>query len=225
MKKSTKKNNKDTEKLEVQFFDLSLTEYLEKVIIVEDKNREVIETGNTGNKGDITPKVEINKNKIKQTIVKFVYKIKIINEGDIEGSAKKIIDYIPEGLEFKVEDNPNWIDEGNGTISTNLLENLLIQPGESKEIDVILTWKNQKDNLGTKINMVEIAEDYNAYEVPDKDSVPNNKNKKEDDIGRAEVIVSIIGMGINPLYINLVLILSIIILIGTILIKVFILHD
>ena len=73
--------------------------------------------------------------------------------------------------------------------------------------------------------MVEIAEDYNAYEVPDKDSIPNNKDKKEDDIGRAEVIVSIIGMGINPLYINLVLILSIIILIGTILIKVFILHD
>ena len=220
-----KKNNKDTEKLEVQFFDLSLTEYLEKIIIVEDEKREVIETGNTGSNGDIIAKVEINKNKIKQTIVKFIYKIKITNEGDIEGSAKKITDYVPEGLEFKVEDNPNWTDEGNGTISTNLLENLLIQPGESREIDVILTWKNQKNNLGTKINMVEIAEDYNAYEVPDKDSIPNNKDKKEDDIGRAEVIVAIIGMGINPLYINLVLILSTIVLVGIILIKVFILRD
>jgi len=56
--------------------------------------------------------------------------IRVINEGDIAGYAKEVKDYVPEGLKFVAEDNPGWTDLGNNVISTNLLENTLLQPGE-----------------------------------------------------------------------------------------------
>ena len=51
--------------------------------------------------------------------VKFEYQIRITNEGMIEGYAKEIKDYIPEGLMFNKEDNPLWKDESDGIITTD----------------------------------------------------------------------------------------------------------
>ena len=218
--KDPKEDDEDIENVKVEYFDLALLKYVTKAIVTEDGKEVITETGNIGDENDIVPKVEINKKKIDKTVVKFAYTIKITNEGNIAGYAKEITDYIPEGLEFKAEDNPNWIDEGNRIISTRLLENVLLQPGQSAEVEVILTWINGENNLGSKINIAEISEDDNEEDVPDKDSTPDNKEEGEDDIDEAEVILSIkTGGGINQTYTNITLTLLLISIVGIILIK------
>ena len=182
----------DWEVVLVQVFDLSLLKWVSAVYVTEDGVTTTTQTGNTGNdQTDIIPKVEINKKKLQDTVVRFGYTIQITNEGDIAGYAKEITDYVPEGLKFYAEDNTGWTDEGNNVISTKLLENVLLQPGESAQVTVILRWINGEDNLNMKTNIAEISEDENEYGVPDKDSTPDNKKDGEDDIDDASVLLAI----------------------------------
>ena len=136
-------------------------------------------------------KVELHRKKLDEVTVKFVYGITIINEGDIAGYATEITDYVPEGLTFIAEDNPEWTDEGNNVISTKQLEGTLLQPGERATVEVTLTWINGEDNLALKTNTAEISQDDNEYDVPDRDLTPDNKQEGEDDIDIAQVILSI----------------------------------
>lgn len=189
-----KKNEDDDdyEVINVKTFDLSLLKYVTTVYVTEDGKTTTTQTGNTGDDStDKIPKVEINKKKLDSTVVKFGYTIKITNEGDIAGYAKEITDYVPEGLKFYGEDNQGWTDEGNNVISTKLLENTLLQPGESAEVTVILRWMNATNNLGLKTNTAEISEDHNDWDIPDRDSTPDNQKPGEDDIDDASVILSI----------------------------------
>ena len=181
----------DFEEVYIPIFDLSLLKYVSQVIVTEDGNTTITETGNTGADTDIVPKVEINRKKINSTVVKFVYTIKITNEGDIAGYDKEITDYIPEGLEFLEEDNPGWTVKGDGIIATRALENTLLEPGQSAPVTVTLTWINGANNLGLKTNTAEISEDYNEKGIPDKDSTPDNRLVGEDDIDTADVLLSI----------------------------------
>ena len=176
----------------VKTFDLSLIKYVSKVIVTEDGVTKETETGNTGNNStDMIPKVEIHRKKLDSTSVKFAYTIRITNEGDVEGFAKEITDYVPEGLEFREEDNTGWTNKGNRVIATRALEDTLIEPGESKDVTVIFRWIQGKDNLGLKTNIAEISEDYNKEGIQDRDSTPGNKKFGEDDIDTAEVLLAI----------------------------------
>ena len=176
----------------VKTFDLSLIKYVSKVIVTEDGVTKETETGNTGNNStDMIPKVEIHRKKLDSTSVKFAYTIRITNEGDVEGFAKEITDYVPEGLEFSEEDNTGWTNKGNRVIATRALEDTLIEPGESKDVTVIFRWIQGKDNLGLKTNIAEISEDYNKEGIQDRDSTPGNKKFGEDDIDTAEVLLAI----------------------------------
>ena len=182
----------DYEVILIKTFDLSLLKYVSTVYVTEDGVTTTTETGNTGDdKTDIIPKEEIHRKKVDSTIVKFGYTIKITNEGDIAGYAKEITDYVPEGLKFYEEDNKGWVDEGNNVISTTLLENTLLQPGESAQVTVIFRWINSGDNLGLKTNIAEISKDYNEEEIPDRDSTPDNQKEGEDDIDDASVLLAI----------------------------------
>lgn len=182
----------DFEIVVVEEFDLSLIKYVCTVIVTEDGKTTTTETHNTGNNDtDIVPKVEIHRKKINSTIVKFVYTIRITNEGDIEGYAKEITDYVPEGLAFYAEDNQNWTVKSDGVIATRQLENTLLKPGESADVQVTFRWINGANNLGLKRNTAEISEDYNKKRIPDRDSTPNNKKPGEDDIDIADVLLSI----------------------------------
>ena len=166
-------------------------------------------------------KVELHKKKVNDVTVKFGYGITITNEGDIPGYATEITDYVPEGLRFETEDNPLWTDEGNNVISTKQLENTLLQPGESATVEVILTWINGADNLALKTNTAEISDDYNEYDVPDRDSTPDNKIDGEDDIDIAKVILAI-TTGIAKTYFTLTFGLLAIVVVGVVLIKKFV---
>ena len=215
-------DDQDIENVKVEYFDLSLLKFVSKVIVIEDGKEKITETGYNGHENpEPVVKVEIHKKNLKNVVVKFGYGITITNEGDIPGYATEITDYVPQGLRFEATDNPEWKDEGNGVISTKQLENTLLQPGQSETIEVIFTWINDPENLALKTNTAEISEDKNEYDVPDRDSTPDNKQDGEDDIDIAKVILAI-KTGAAQTYFTLTLGLLSVVLIGVFLIKKFV---
>ena len=216
-------DDQDKEYIKLTEFDLALRKWVTQAIVIENGKETVTQTGH---KAEDNPeqvvKVELNRKKLNSVTVKFRYSIRVTNEGDIAGYAKQIKDYIPEGLKFDAKDNPDWKDEGNNIITTRKLENTLLQPGQSAEVEVLLTWKNDKNNLGLKVNTAEISEDYNEKHVHDKDSTPNNKVPGEDDIDNAPVLLSI-STGAAKLYIALSCTVLITLAGGIVLIKKFVL--
>ncbi len=217
-------DDQDIEKVKVKYFDLSLRKWVTEAIVIDEGKETVTQTGH---KAEDDPeelvKVEIKESRLNKVVVKFRYKIRVKNEGEIAGYATEISDYIPEGLKFVAEDNPSW-KEADGKIVTDALKDTLLQPGETAEVEVLLTWINGKNNFGEKINVAEISKDKNDSDTPDIDSTPNNKKPEEDDIDDAPVILSVkTGLGINPQYIIVTTISLGILASGTVLIKKYIL--
>lgn len=195
-------DDQDIEKIYVQYFDLSLRKWVSQVIVIEDGVEKVKDTGHYAEQ-DPEPvvKVDLNQKRIDNTVIKFKYKIRIANEGEIAGYATEISDYIPEGLEFNPADNPLW-KEVEGKITTDQLKDTLLEPGETATVEVILTWINDEENMGVMTNVAEISKDYNESDTPDIDSTPNNKKEGEDDIDDAPVALTMVT-GKAPTYIAL----------------------
>ena len=213
----------DIEDLKLVEFDLALRKWVTQAIVIDNNGQTVTETGHQPyDDPEQVVKVELHRRKINQVTVKFRYSIRIVNEGDIAGYAKEITDYVPQGLKFIAEDNPGWTDEGNNVISTRLLEGTLLQPGEFADVDVLLTWVNDQDNMGVMVNTAEISEDYNEYGVPDRDSVPDNKKWGEDDIDDAPVMLSI-STGKAVTYFTLGFVILVTVAGGVVLIKKYVL--
>lgn len=221
-------DDQDIEKIYVKYFDLALLKWVTQTIATVDGKTTVTDTGFTPyDNPEPIAKVVIDKKKLNKTTVKFVYNIIIMNQGEIEGYATEITDYIPEGLEFVAEDNPIWTKEGNNKITTRALEGTLLKPGESATLEVVFTWKNNVDNLGLKTNIAEISEDYNDKGSKDIDSTPDNvipkdyDKQQEDDDDKALVMLEL-KTGGEKSYIWLGLVVLTIIAGGIILIKRFV---
>ena len=212
----------DKEYLQVKYFDLSLLKWVSKVYLTEDGKTTITDTGHTGlEKPEPIVKVDLDRKKIDKVVVKFGYKIKITNEGQIAGYATEISDYIPDGLKFVKEDNPDW-EEIDGKIITTKLANTLLQPGESATVEVILTWVNDSENMGVKVNVAEISKDDNENNAEDIDSTPNNQKEGEDDIDDAPVMLAV-KTGSEPIYIELATIILAMLGTGIYLIKKYVL--
>ena len=213
----------DKEYLKVKYFDLSLLKWVSKVYITENGETTIRQTGHTGLENpEPIVKVDLDRKNLNKVTVKFGYVIKITNEGEIAGYAKEISDYIPDGLKFVKDDNPDW-EEKDGKIVTRKLENTLLQPGESATVEVILTWINSNDNLGLKVNVAEISEDYNEEDAKDIDSTPDNQKEGEDDIDDAPVLLTV-KTGSAPTHFTLGLVIFLILAGGIILIKKYVLN-
>lgn len=185
----------DQEKVYVKYFDLALEKNLKKIIMVEDGETKVIDVTDPTS----LMKVEIHRKKLNKTSIQFVYEIIVRNEGEIEGYAKEITDYIPNGLSFDEQANPNWSKKADNIISTKTLENTLLKPGERASVEVTLDWVRDENNMGKFINTAEISEDSNSYDSEDVDSTPDNLISTEDDQDDAPVYVSIgTGLGGEP---------------------------
>ena len=132
------------------------------------------------------------------------YTIKVKNNGKIPGYAESIVDYVSNDLEFNSELNPDWYymdDE----LYTDVFSDEVINPGEEKEIKLVLTKTMTNDNTGVVNNRAEIAEDYNEYGNEDINSTPNNNMPGENDMGSADVIIGVATGGTIIAYIMLVI--------------------
>lgn len=192
---------------EAKDFDLALEKTITKVVA---QNADGTKTYNIKNKN--TAKVELRAKNMKNTNLVVEYEIKVTNNGEVEGYAKNIVDYIPSGLKFNSELNKDWYIKNNNLYNTSLA-NEKILPGESKTIKLVLTKTVTKTSAEIINNTAEIAEAYNSSGLKDVNSTPNNKVKDENDMGSADLIITV-ATGKEIIYITIG-VLIVLIIVGT----------
>lgn len=167
-------------------FDLSLNKTVSKVTVQDSEESKTYNYENTK-----LAKADIVGKKVNDTTIVVEYKIQVKNEGAIAGYVKKIVDYMPASMKFSTELNKDWYTGANGEIYNSSLSNTIINPGETKEVTLILTKKLTEDTLGLINNTAEIYEAYNDLGIADYDSTVQNKVTSEDDISSADVLVTV----------------------------------
>lgn len=118
------------------------------------------------------------------------YTLSVTNQGKVAGYAKELIDYLPAGMAFSSDLNNNWYLGTDGNLYTTSLANTLINPGETKNVKLVLSKKMTGENVGLVHNVAEISEDYNEYGLRDGNSTPGNKQDGENDMTAADVLLS-----------------------------------
>ena len=205
--------------VKVALFDMKVEHWINKVILIEDGVQKVRLTGLNPNEdlGKII-KIDLNKKRIENTIIKFAYVIKVTNVGELPGSVREIVDTIPKGLEFIKEENKNWERDNKKIISTEL-QDIVINPGESKEINLVLKWENSGNNIGEKENKVEITKTSNEYNIEEIDARAKDRYKTNN-VSISTSLFSIITGGENiKIYVTIGIIFTCVVALGVILIK------
>lgn len=78
-------------KVRVLYFDLALRKWVTEAYVTENGQTRVIETGHHAEDDpEEVVKVDLRKSKIDSVVVKFRYHIRITNEGEVAGYAKKL---------------------------------------------------------------------------------------------------------------------------------------
>lgn len=169
-------------------FDLKLDKYISKITLTTP----TIGTKTYTYNNEQIAKIEVLGKNLGQSSIVIEYKIVVTNEGRVPGYAKKIVDYLPKGVGFNTELNKDWYLSENGNVYNASLANEIINPGESKELTLIVTKKITEESLGVLNNNAEIYESYNEQGLKDMDSVEANKAEDEDDISKADIYLSIV---------------------------------
>ncbi len=158
-------------------FDFKLDKVVTNITIADNKG----ESTKTFNNSKLA-KAEINAKTLENTVCYINYKIIVTNEGEIAGKVNEIVDYLPSEMSFNKTQNAGWYQSNDGNIHTMSLKDVLINPGETKEINLILAKKMNNNNLGTIENKAEILSSTNSQNLKDTDN---------DETSSANVILSI----------------------------------
>ncbi len=214
--------------LKKKIFDLSLIKWVKEARVILNNQTSIVESGNSAQnaRNENILKLEMAEKDINNINIKYVYTIKITNDGEVAGYADEITYYIPEGLKFVKKDNDewNWQETSKGVVTTNYLSNKILQPGETAELQIILIWENGEENFGEKVNYAEITKDSNEYDLPDIDSIINNKKVGEDDIDESRIILAVkTGEIMITMYFGFALLLSVMFGLGVFAIKKYVL--
>ena len=193
-------------------FDLELNKYISKIIVRTNK-----ETKTYNYDKSTLAKAEIAAKQLQGATVIIEYQIEVKNVGEVSGYVKKIADYMPSNLNFSSELNKNWYQTGNSLYNESLA-NSRLEAGETKIIPLTLTKAMTEENTGLVNNKAEIAESYNEAGIQDIDSTAGNKIQGEDDMGSADVIISV-KTGAMITYVSLTVTIIMIIGLGAYLLK------
>lgn len=179
-------SNIDIGLIEAMKFDLSLNMGISKITVQNSSGTKTTKYNN-----DTLTKTEIGAKQMNGSLVYIEYNLTVKNEGEVAGFAKKIVDNLPEGMDFNSGMNADWYSGTDGKLYTSALSDIEIQPGETKTLKLVLSRTMTNENTGMVTNTAEIAEDYNIYGISDSDSVPNNNSQSEDDFARADALLSV----------------------------------
>ena len=148
--------------------------------------------------------IDVVSSKVSETNIEVTYKIIVSNTAEIEGTAT-VIENIPNY--FSVVENGS---QGWNTVDGNLQTTVTLQPGETKELDVLLRWKKNSNNFGLQTNEVTLENISNPANFAE--------SNLDDNQATAEVMLSVKTGGTDEvIYTILDFSLSFIILIGNIL--------
>ncbi len=198
--------------IELEEFDLRIDKYISRVIVKTQNSTNVYSYNDTS-----LARVDLDAKTINNSEVTVEYAIKITNVGQVEGYARRIIDYVPEGFTFDTSANKDWYGSGDEIYSV-ILANDKILPGESKTLTLTLTKKMSGEETGSYINRAGIDESYNELNVADT----NSNNGVES--SSAELLLSI-RTGKAAVYTIFILLIIVIIGIGIYIIKVKVLDE
>lgn len=182
-------------------FDLRLDKYITKITLTTP----TIGTKTYTYDNTQLEKIEVLSRNLGKSSIVIEYKIVVTNEGAIPGYAKKIADYLPKGVTFNTELNKNWYLSNNGNVYNTSLENTIINPGESKEVTLVLVKQITEDSIGILNNNAEIYESYNEQGLKDIDSMAANKATDEDDMSKADIVLGVVTGGEIFIYVVLTL--------------------
>ena len=194
--------NIDIGLIENEICDLKLDKYISKVSVTTKSGTR--EYNYSNNK---LAKAEIRAKEIEGATVIVEYKLVITNEGELPTSVTRLVDYIPNGLNFSSELNKNWSLMQNGKLVNTSFTNQKIEPGEALEVSLILNKRMSSNATGTYTNIAEIDAISNELGIQDVDSTPGNKVETEDDYSKADLIISI-GTGLLK-YISIAMIIGV----------------
>lgn len=221
----------DYDNVIVKYFDLALLKWVSQTKVTLNGETVITDTGHTAEtaRDEDAVLISIKEKDLMKVTIKYIYTIRVTNQGEIDGYATEIKDHIPEGLEFFEADNTEygWKEVSGGIITTDYLKDTLLEANEKNyaEVKVVLTWINNPENLGEKVNLAEISKDKNKGDVPDIDSTPDNLEPGrpyEDDEDDAPVILAL-QTGSEHIYIGLMGAVLLIFAAGVTLIKKYVL--
>ena len=184
------KSHIDIGLIENKAFNFKIDKYISKVTVRSgNQNKETV-YGNSK-----LAKTEIRSKEINGATVVVEYKIVVTNTGELEGKVTSVIDRIPSELKFSSELSKSWAKNSDGTLINNSLSNETIQPGQSRELTLILTKSMTSNSTGTFTNEALIG------------SVSNDSNVAElnanDNSSKADLIISI-STGETIIYISII---------------------
>lgn len=184
-------------------FDIEINKTINTVKTISPKGKEQDYKYSAGTS---LGKIEVAAKNVDGTTVYVEYKIKIINNGDTKGYIEKIIDQIPDGLQFEQSLNKDWYEE-NGKLCNTTVDSL--EAGQSKELSLVLIKNLNNDNLGIINNIATV-------------NISNNNESKDGNLENNESNAQlIIGTSTGRIVLNVVvmLVLLTIIAIGLFIIK------
>ena len=180
-------------------FDLELNKYITRVVVQNNSGTTEYKYNN-----EQLAKVEIKAKQMASSTLLVEYQIEVKNNGAVPGTASVIADYLPKGLKFNSEMNTNWYQGTDGNLYTEELKDIMLEPGESKQVKLVLTKAMTSNSTGTFTNAAEIYEDKNDFGLVDTNSTPANKEQKENDYSTAELIIST-ATGSPMMYIGIII--------------------
>lgn len=175
-------------------FNLIIKKLVTKAVVKEDSK--IVEY--KFNDLDLA-KLEIAAKKLNKSVVDLEYKIIIENNGNVEGYATMINDYIPEGMTFDAKKNNGWYIGNNRMLYNETLKDTIIKVGESKELSLVLTKQMNSDNTGTVSNKVLLATTLNSNGL---------EENSQDNVSTQEVLI-LIKTGYTISIITMIIIVAI----------------
>ena len=185
MKLNKNLSNIDLGLIKAEKFDLELNKYVSKITVSNSHETKTY----SFNKATLE-KIEIAAKYLKNSNVIIEYTVELKNNGELSGYAQSIVDYKSSALDFSSNLNKDWYQSGEYLYNDSLSKTEL-KAGETKQVTLILTKTMTESNTGLINNTAEIAKVYNQSGISDIDSTPGNKQKGEDDLGSADVIIGV----------------------------------
>ena len=156
-------------------FDVNISKTVSKISISNSLGNTVKEY-----KDSTLAKAEIKAKYLKGSTVAVEYKIKVTNQGNVAGYVKDIVDNKAKDLQFNSSINKEWYQSGD-TLHTTSLSNTKLEPGESKELTLVLTKTMTESNTGLVNNTAQVA----------SSSGENGAESKTNGKASANVIISV----------------------------------
>ena len=127
--------------------------------------------------------IDVVASKVQETDIVVTYKIIVRNPSEIAGTAK-VIENIPDFFRTAEGTSSEWTENGK-----TLEAKVELNPGETKELLVVLRWIRNSNNFGLQVNTVTLQ------------NITNLANYEEKDLGdntaTAEVIFSVKTGGVD----------------------------